>query len=199
MHPQNIGNIRVPMAYAVSCLFDNHSRCVREVIDKCDENGRAGWGRCFFFYGSTSGWMAVQDFDSGWCWYRDDAVRTCDKAAAQFYGRTPDSIDFQEVKTDGRAHNIYNGVSCTDFVEMDFIHILVVNSGFGFSQTTEYGKAGCLDRFFERTRGYDCFDVFKISVFMQVLFENYLDTGAVDALAGIVNYFEGKFVIKAKP
>lgn len=134
--------------------------------------------------------MAVQDFDGGWCWYRDGAVRTCDKAAAQFYGRTPDSIDFQEVKTDGRAHNIYNGVSCTDFVEMDFIHILVVNSGFGFSQTTEYGKAGCLDRFFERTRGYDCFDVFKISVFMQVLFENHLDTGAVDTLAGIVNYFE---------
>jgi hypothetical protein len=53
-----------------------------------------------------------------------------------------DLVNPQRLKADTCRHDIHDGIDGADFVEVDFVQVLAVHSGFGAGEIIEYGNGG---------------------------------------------------------
>ena len=73
-------------------------------------------------------------------------MRAIDGSATDVERRTNPLVNSEGQTADGRANNIYDGIDGADFVEVNFLHVGVVNLGFGLAQGLEDGKSALLRR-----------------------------------------------------
>ena len=95
---------------------------------------------------------------------RHHAVRATHKSAAKLQGRRPHGINIKSMKTDGRAHDIYNGIRCANFVKMHVFQSLAMHLGFCLGNTAKNSQARLLDRVCQRALRDNCCDVGQIPV-----------------------------------
>lgn len=92
------------------------------------------------------------------------AVRAPHKAAAKLQGRSPHGINAKRVKTDGRTHDIHNGICGANLVKMYVFQGLAVHLCLCLGYEPKDAQACLLDRFSQRALRNDGGYVAKISV-----------------------------------
>src|SRR5690606_37729315 len=103
-------------------------------------------------------------------------------AGADVDGRANDAIDAEMVESNGGADDVYDGVERADFVEVNFLDIHAVDSGFGFAEAAEDADGGLFDRRIERALVDDLLDRGQRAVVM-VVADGDLEVGSGDAFA----------------
>ncbi len=99
MHPQQIGQFRIPMADAIGRTQYRHSRRICKMIDQFRQNRRSRGRGTLVVNGSPGYWQAGEYFHCRRSRHRQQAMSAANASAAQFDGTAPDGVHSERMKT----------------------------------------------------------------------------------------------------
>ena len=88
----------------------------------------------------------MKNLDCRRCRNWHHAMRATHKTAAKLQGRRPHGINIKSMKTDGRAHDVHNGIGSANFVKVHVFQSLAMHLGFCLGYAAKNTQARLFDR-----------------------------------------------------